>query len=232
MPVLDLLQEQISDPTELDLRYLEAVMLWPDEPETRTDALSTVRAEMLVSAAKNASPDADSRDWLVSAKELSLLRKAPRREDIKWQGRALRGYFVGRVLLEALGPQIWGGKISGLKSTRKALLDHLRNQFKDQAAFHVDDPSTEIWWKRFRPVAHFWAARLMLVQIAEISNSDAPPFPCRRDQLREFLAIAEAIRKRGENSKSTPRSPRTILQPGEAFYVSPDTPLPEIEFGT
>src|SRR5262249_45006408 len=81
-------------------------------------------------------------------------------------------------------------------------------------------------WKKYRPVAHFWAASSDLVA------SGTTAFPCRVAELGDFLTVAEAYRALGERTRAR-QSRHTVLDPAETVKLPRglNVPVTTLKFG-
>lgn len=75
----------------------------------------------------------------------------------------------------------------------------------------------EAIWRRFKPVSAFWAA---LVHLDDGSDA-TPSFPCKPDDLPQFLSLAEEFRKLGE-ATIPPHRADAVLPPGIALRLTED----------
>jgi hypothetical protein len=77
-----------------------------------------------------------------------------------------------------------------------------------------------VCWKDFRCVAHFWAA-------ASLTTSAGARFPINLQDLTKFLAVAEELRRHGEELPMVRGN--SILRPAETWKVPPHLDLPRVE---
>jgi hypothetical protein len=220
MPLLEIPPERISEPNRLDLGYLEALMLYPDEPETRQQAAEFCIAESIVEGLRAASNDPGLGDQHVPADVTTFAREAPRLADFAVERRRIEGTFAGMVLRDIVARYEAGIAGGGVIATIKL--------FTERMNLHASEKSAQRWWQKFRSVSPLWAAREELCErIASEGKSD-PPFPCQLNQLVEFLGYSEFYRRWAETIQ-VPHSPGPILRPGEAYALLPGAPVPQFE---
>lgn len=81
----------------------------------------------------------------------------------------------------------------------------------------------EYIWQEYRTVAHFWAAHQIWITPGAMPNTKIlEGFPCHPSQVMLFLAMAEYLRRKGENFRA-PRSPNNVflLDKNRSWRVAP-----------
>ncbi len=213
---LELRDDCVAGPTRWDLAVIEARMLWPHDPETRDSYIGAVSVKLQVAAIDQVPLRKPTPTEVREFAEMVLT--APRIGDFTkaWQKAVVHGAVAGKLLHEAVGLHEIGRENAGLGGIKSMLADRLG------PGRHLSQKTIDnTIWPRYRAVAHFWAAHC-----SEYTGSGG--FPCRTRDLALFLATAEAYRRLGETTRSTSKSPTTILRPGEAVMIPPTLALPEI----
>jgi hypothetical protein len=204
--------------SRLTVAYLEAVMLFPNDPERQARAMMAVDASLIT-------------DWLnqhsgsdepVPASDLAALvdsvHRAPRLEDFEEASKLAmkRGVFAGYVVLHVLARKQLSPETATIG---QAIALAIKKGFGDSASNFNKNVRSQ-----FMAVAQLWAAFVMLAQEREASWA----FPCRLDSIPYFLAIAEAIRREGEGFKP-PQSNSTLLDRSISLKVPEGIALPQVE---
>jgi hypothetical protein len=87
-------------------------------------------------------------------------------------------------------------------------------------------------WRNYKPVAHLWASHVYYVLI--LRPDDALAFPCRVDQLPDFLALADFFALSGLSAKM-PRRKKSehLLDESNMWRIPSGLHLPryEMEWG-
>jgi hypothetical protein len=93
-------------------------------------------------------------------------------------------------------------------------------------------------WKKFKSVAHLWAAYDDLLSLLGIKklrgsadNNNKPPeelFKISIEMFPLFLAASEQYRKFGESYVSS-RDLKPVIDPGNTWKIHPSYPLPEVK---
>lgn len=216
---LDLRADCLAEPSRWDLAVIEARMLWPHDADLRDQYLSAVSVKVAVASIDRV-PIAKPTPTEVRELAEAML-SAPRVEDFTEAGAKAKrhGMVAGTILYDALGFYDIGRGNTSLGDIKRALAarlgpeEHLTEKTLDNTV-----------WRLYRSVAHFWAGHILISR-----ETDSRVFPCRLRDLDFFLATADACRLRGETIRSSPKSPTTVLRPGEAVMIPPAIALPEIE---
>jgi hypothetical protein len=198
------------------LYHVEAVMLWPHDPEARARSLevSTMRdsldrmkgADFTMTAAEVA--EVAERVWtLPTVQELQEEARGPTKHGLT-AGMLLRWLISADQAGEAMTLE------DGAQRVERAMREH-RVGYKT-----VRNTA----WPRYRDVAHLWAAH------TSMQAQGATPFPCAMKDLPKFLAIAEAFRTEGEALR-LPRSQKTALDPNRTWRVPGNLVLPRVTLG-
>ena len=213
---LDLREDCLAAPTRWDLAVIEARMLWPHDPDMRGRYLSAVSVKVAVSTIGRVPLQEPTPPTPAEVREFGeAMLSAPRVEDFTKAGVRARkhGVVAGMILYEAVGRHDIGSENTEMSVIKSALVALLG---PEQRLSQKTIDNTV--WPRYRPVAHLWAA---FIDRSLETNSNT--LPCRGRDLPLFLATAEAYRRRGETIRSTPKSPNTVLRPGEAVIITTPT---------
>ncbi len=210
---------RLAEPTKFDVALIEAIMLWPDDENWRGRAALSSYIEY---AGDVAAVSPRPIDRLVHQK---MARRAfpieAVQEEVKKE-RFVRGTIAGKFLLKSVIKTLLkedNQKQSMASIARDCLGPFLKAGYRVQ----MKTWDNEIW-PTFRPVAHFWAASIMLK-----TKNTSTPFPCDYHQFAEFLADAEFFRVEGERLR-TPNSPTKVLRYGEAFTLPENLRVQPSEF--
>ena len=198
--VLNLRPGCLDNPTRFDLAPIEAAMLWPDDPGKRTRIIVSCRAEHL--SARNGASTGE----LLS---LRVLADDSMANDLRAQlgDRLVQGTIAGWILRDTIAG---AGRVpidTAIRNASGKFRDVKMPRGRNNRDLTPRTISRSIW-PRYRSVAHFWAAWL--------DHRDAPLFPCRLERMREFLALAETLRKAGETTQLT-NTGNSVLPVGLAF---------------
>ncbi|OYX72930.1 MAG: hypothetical protein B7Y81_04220 [Caulobacter sp. 32-67-35] len=189
----ELIDDRAADP--IVATVITAIMLWPDEPEKRQ---RWVEASVAIA---NADELADAESAALNVEDL-LDEERERR---------LHGKSVGTIILSVTGnPALSVGRLQ----------DQISEELIRERAYHIR-PQTmrnrEGPHGRLRSVAHMWAIHQLIIAQAE---ADLYDFLCPVGFHWEFLKLADQFRARAEATR-TPRSPTTVMRPGEAILLPP-----------
>jgi hypothetical protein len=207
--VLVIDQETILAPSRSDLDRIAALMLWPHNPALRDEAGRSSLVEDLHSSQDDL-PLELLRQLTTLAKDSLPLGKIQEQLPEPF-GHGLRcGLYLQRTVASVLLKQPLN--LGALVKELSAIPPEMRDTKK----------FTNIYWPRYRPVSHFWAATIDL--------ADGRGFPCRGGDLLRFLKLAEGYRILGEKSR-TKQAPRPILKPNESICIDPpvEPDIPEFE---
>lgn len=200
--VFDLRPDLFSFPTRLDLAYIEAEMLWPDDAAWRERAIKASTVEWMHDNSRFL--DREALSWLASLSRDAFPINHVQGEVQK--ERFLRGWIVGSVLYQLIARLA----VNPNTANKQDVIDHCIAPYKKTSKggmvritrMHFNN---EIW-PIFESVAHLWAAYFKSAIV-----DGRPQFPCTTEHLRKFLADAEFYRIRGEQAR-TRKSPTTVLQ--------------------
>jgi hypothetical protein len=200
------------------LGYVESVMLFYDDPRKLQRSLHATAATAFLEILESRPEDGDVP---LSKHDARLLREAPPLPDADTDlaRRFVIGCGIGRMIIHLLADP-------GL--TIRDRITEIEKKFNKARpslgiiCFRPMQGVEKNWWPRFRPVAHLWAASVLLM---EASKRSAPPFPCSLASFPEFLAQAELIRYLAQRRKLARQGEQTLLEAG-ALAVSPEIPLP------
>lgn len=227
MPELELTEAMIGPARDRrTLAYLEAVMLWPHDPERRTTALATsgavfIRDELSkLATARQGSTLTFETDHLLAI--INQLAQARPVSDLQGAAREpfKRGVLAGMIMLEVMLPNPTGRPRS-LQQVKSALIGRLAgmSDFQRLSASTMEN----LIWQVYRPVAHLWAASCM----AMIAGS---PFPCRLHELPGWLGMVEQHRLDGLQWRTGRGT--TLLDPDRTWSFPPALRIVPRPFGS
>jgi hypothetical protein len=130
---------------------------------------------------------------------------------------------MARMLTEPLDT------LHAINTSRKRGLQQIKSnaikKFKGQPYFEKLSRSTveNLVWTPYKPVAHLWAAYRYWSDERKVAG-EKPIFPCRHEDLPEWLALAEQWRRQGEAARVGQGG--ALLSPGKTWAVPPEISLP------
>jgi len=216
MPILDL----GDGPAALD--RLDAVMAWPRDAERRRAFVQALHAERLARLGEGAETasgkalrgvlgwardermDAWHRDGGWGAAALGHPGAAAAVGE--WRARQRAGFVAAEILLYVLTPAKGSGARGSVGEAVYLLSGHLRAQERGPASRE----RLMAAWAEMRPVAPLWAA------VEHLGAYEAGSVA-----LGELLAVAEKLRRRGEE--------RGVLDPTETWRLPDGLALPPVE---
>jgi hypothetical protein len=214
--ILELSGDSLEEMTQLDVLAVEALMLWPDDPVARNDALTTTTNEFANRHLPILPPDL-LRSLFSTAHEAIPLKTIRQLAE----GPFLHGCIAGIILAHTVNEVAINAKSE--KASIGWIIKKLSKSIYPKWRLMPKTIENAVWPK-FRSVSHFWAA-----YVTAAYSKSGSPFPCRVDTLTDFLAKADAYRAVGETTR-TRRSPRILLMPGECVGIPPNLRLPKISF--
>lgn len=214
---LDLTADCIRNPTRLDQFEIEAAMLWPENSVARQASVQASLAEFGIDRLDELSQEARFR------LKGYLKAGAPRVADLQpmVEERIWHGTIAGEIVLRpSVVADFLGAK--PLEDLRKEISARLKPDFQIEPKTMANKAGP---LHKFRSVAHMWAAHAMFWMQGK------PAFPCKVEDVPEFLGTAEAIRVRAEAVR-LPNSHHTVMRPNEAVRIPPEVArqLPNISF--
>jgi hypothetical protein len=209
-PILSLDQTCIDQPSRMHLVEIENIMIWPDDPGARGRAKELAMIRLGRDMA-NAGVLSDSA--VVQLLNLAV-DAAPSPSAIDVKDRFERGLYAGKILFAAVS-----NRQVGRDAALGPIIDAITRQYLGRSASNSKVVYSRIW-APFRCVAHFWATHLFYYSRGHSA------FPCPRDRLPMFLAIAEQFRGIAERTRSHPKAPKLIMNPGEAVQLPIGLKLP------
>lgn len=221
----------LRPPDPLECATVAAMMLWPDDAEMRDRWVRANRIRLWAPKLGVMSEPIlrEFAETLVSPERLDDLREAADK-------RVCDGALKGSEVLEAVR--------LGHFTPEDASLGRIRERLAAASTAAGHRISKENLAKntsrvaRFRPVAHLWAAFCNALAIEEKQRAragalalDRVDFPCRTEDLPEFLREAEAFRWKAENTAPSKRSAERVMRKGEAVRLPPEVlaALPRME---
>jgi hypothetical protein len=219
MPTLQLFPDEVSPvPNRSALRYVAALMLWPNAEVKRREAEKAALADeatrWLGTIDKDAAIDAGSvaqfARWAITVPRLMDVQAGA-------ENQFRDGAMAGTILHDFLGWRALG---------HPAPVDLIKGQVAHRFRMskqHVENRA----WKHFRCVAHLWSAWITFA--AEYrSEGESGGLPCRFADFPAFLALSERNRIEGESAEFLQSAKGTVLKPGETWRVPSELRLPEI----
>lgn len=152
----------------------------------------------------------------------ALLRGGARGMGSDFDDAAIPGFMAGDVLLSVLQMQAAGVADAGLdKACHMASELYRARPSRAGKPYKAGRDTVANNWKAFRPVAHYWAALAVFIELAEYKNCDPGRFIF--DSSNRWLQFAEGIRI-AATACNLPRSNSTLLdaEAWELAGVEPD----------
>lgn len=204
MPIIELPMSILTAPTRFDLLPIETAMLHPGEDD------SPVRDHISRSALSSEIPamvgsgqmDLSRLEPEIGAKILEELLNADPLGNI--QERAKRPYVEG-IAVASLVISLLSKRPGSANTMAEAKTIGLR-VLNDAGDRNVDNETMEKVWRRYRPVAHWWAAYYH--RSIKGSNSS---FPCQASEITDLIAHADFFLRVGaEHKLSGGKKPRLL----------------------
>jgi hypothetical protein len=202
--ILPLTPENVSAPTPVELDTVAARMLWPDDSAARWRAIETSSIEFL-----RTQPDRLLKEDIVSLFSRAFDAKPLRELHLEVRLPFIAGARAGMYLQQTIG-LISLGKSPAMKQLAFMVSAEIG---PEGSAIQAKTFLNHIW-PLYRSVSHFWAASLTL-GFEKLGNC---VFPCAIEEFRDFLALAEGHREKGEGMR-TRQAPTTLLRPGKAVRL-------------
>ena len=184
--------------TRLDVARIDAGMMFPTDKRARRRYFHTSAVEYIW---QQPCPgfDRDAFEFAASA--------VPRAEmDKQSRAKFEEGIVAGFVLSDTIRKIRLGLTEATLESSMKAAAE----TFRRRRRLSVKTINNSIW-PTYRCVSHLWAATWW-----RLSHQEDVNYPCGRENIRSFLATAEAFRRLGEELRAH-KAPRPLLRRGEAL---------------
>ena len=206
---LELSDDCLSRPMPADLITLGAHMLWPDDADARNGAIKSGHLKILISdfvipqeIAQQIASDA------LDAVPIKTLQNSAKE-------RLVHGYMAGQILKHVIS------EVSIDRNSDKASVGWITKKLSKPSSTTSRTIENTIW-KDFKKVSHFWAA-----YEATFDPAGQWSFPCKLENLTDFLSISEAFRIQGEGT--TPwKSPRPLLLRGECVSLPQHLSVPAV----
>lgn len=216
MPELDISTDILD--TRDALAEVEAVMLFPDDPQMRDTVRRVERQHALIEAAKVGDFRIDSAS-LAEAMEGALHTATPAWLEEQTKRPMHYGCVAGVILLKMLyGEQTGQLAENTIRKTATKLHGAMwRSYIGSLSEEHIKQDV----WPRFMPVAHLWSATIAL------QNEGVTEFPCRIVDMPRFLALAEQDRQAGESLRLYKRA-ETALRADACWRVPDSVKLPDV----
>jgi hypothetical protein len=216
MPFLPIDSSIVSNPSRLHLSIIESWMLWPHDETKRLDAYKSAVVMLGHDAKREEKLDRETLEELfdlaVEAKPLNQITElamGPFPKIPLTDSPLKQGLTAGNILIAALE----GKNEKGDRLTRGEIDKKITKLFAPQKGNNSSFVNTI--WQNYRRVSHLWAAHIQLVE----SDPHYLAFPCKLGDVIELLWLSEEWRKRGESTKTRPRSPDAILPEGECVRI-------------
>jgi hypothetical protein len=212
MPVLEITPEMIGpNRTRLALAYFEGVMLWPHDPAQRAEVMKSSRAAFIKTALEAAPAAAlmiELDEYALAADALPL-RILSDKSKTAWA----HGMLAGELLAAAVNEHATRGSVK-LESLKTEMTSAKRR--KSHKAIDISRSTLEnTILPRYKPVSHLWAAYVSTA----LFDHDAT-FPCRLDNLLNFLALSDFF-GRAALSLRLPRRKETFLSIDQLWTLPP-----------
>ena len=228
MPTLELTPEIIGpERTRLTLAYIQGVMLWPDDEESRRRLMTACYANefrYLIRRLAKLDPSPNSVRITVLAEVSDLLAASPRLSDLAAdrKRRAMHGTIAGQILLDTLFDHHRGSK-RGLGAIKQDISQRFARS-KNFKGLSISNINNTVW-RTFWPVAHLWSAHFVR-QHNLVIDGQPTSSPSWLDDLPHFLAVAEQLRRDGETCHPR-RSDQPILDPVKTWKAPSSLDLRE-----
>jgi hypothetical protein len=195
--IIDIPAQAIRAPTRFDLARVGAAMLFPDDEKKRL-----------------AYEEADALLAVCELRHLPEILQWPVREiTAAAASRFAHGVLAGYVLHEVLGRPRLGLCESGKAEIVGGLISDLKFDPKKSFARLSSKTFANATWSLFRPVAHFWAATFVAIEL------EREPFPCALASVKNYFALVEAFRIAGETTKAKQSPEPFLLRPDETVKL-------------
>jgi len=230
MPVLEITPEMVGPSrTQLATNYIFSVMLWPaaDDESERAEWMRTCRASYIRQAilgAPAAMRTVEPSEWL-AWHDQALDAMPPRIWSDRTEKRYRYGLFAGELLGEAVRQYVGGNlKLESLKSAMTAPQRQKAHKWLDISLSTLNNTI----WRRFRCVASLWSSHAYKTLVLH----EPMAYPCRLDELPDFLGLADFFAQAGLAAKM-PRRKDHLLDERTMWRIPSGLPLPrfEIEWG-
>jgi hypothetical protein len=213
--------------SRLSLLAIEVVMLFPDDPGLRKRVLAAGRIWLSLAAAQGAH---------LSAEDMREMHEAPTIAEMQEKAtkdkRFERGSLAGTIFQKGIWDR--GREVPrGIQAIKSEISEKAKGTIPAFDRLSAETIETAIW-KKFRGVAHIWAAWNQYVDMwitekrkdtanAAANLSGFPPFPCHVNDVELFLSLAERFREMAEATTATDgRKTRPLQVPADTWRVPPD----------
>jgi hypothetical protein len=202
--VLELKPECLTQPIRMDLVDIEAMMLWPKDPQARYLWFRAASLEEGLARIDDMPVDL-LRQYAKDAMTI------PRVAELNKQNarRMAYGLVAGWMIFDAAFYAMYEPERAALYKVQESISEHLNKifQIRPQTMKNTDGQVMSL-----KPAAHLWAAH------AYFAVHGDRTFPCKLSDIGKFLSTAEAIREVAEANKA-PKAKTTIMQPGETVTL-------------
>ncbi len=214
---LDLRPECLDSPSQMDVAIVGATMLWPSSKATREKYLTSIAIDLMLRSGNYPQPTSPAE----FAELVDITRSTPRVSQMNRpvQKAMQDGMIAGSIVVRTIAADT---KAPG-QTVLGAIKATLASRFS--AAEHVHSKTIENRiWKNYRCVAPYWAAYIF-------QQKPGSQIPCDPANLGKFLAVAEAIRIRGEAVRTVRSREVALLRVGGSILPPPDLKLPACRIG-
>jgi hypothetical protein len=225
MPILELTDGNGNGLVIGPLKVL-ATMLHPESEDRRKMWMASVMLE--VAAQRKVEPPNTPMEILDMIHRSSGPRSIKRTAVLNFNC----GRLAGEVLLSVLSSAEYEPRHA---TVRKALALVGRHIVRNWPAGSPASPSSlKAIWKKFKPVAHLWAAARYELEMHRREASELLEYWMLPDRFLRFLAVAEKLRVMGENHRplggrnNSSVLDRHVLNPDVTWKFPSDLELPEV----
>jgi hypothetical protein len=202
--ILPLDKAAVLRPNRESIGIVGAWMLFPDDENGRAAHCLLHRAQRIIEGVTNGVQFTQAENLV--ALNVALEAPSPGQHNDLILDRFNLGYAAG-MHLHNVCLRVARGEKSAMANSLRDIGGAL---FRSKAGTskHVN----EAVWKRFRPVAPYWAAMI------HMDNETPDEWPCARSALPQFLAFAEAFRSLAEGTMIPHHGP--VLKAGETVGLA------------
>jgi hypothetical protein len=230
-PRLDLMPNDVTEPTPLTLLAIKSVMFYPDDGMARIAFVKSRALRLADDAVRKGTSlsVSEMEQWRNDA--LEILPLTDKRFEAEKDRRGRDGICAGALLFQAVG------KREALTPLKKKITDilfgHKLMVRTADGKIHTGSNSAvdNRIWKTFRPVAHFWAAFLLMHKDGERIDDFLDRM---MDDVIQFLMTADKLRLMAEKTRQK-HAIESVLRPGGSVLLPEfmrHLPHPEIEFAS
>lgn len=204
-PMLDLNISCLTAPVRMDLVSIEAMMLWPTDPSARDIWWRAAALEEGLDHIDKLPIDA-LRQY---ARDAMLI---PRVDELNKRNkhRIEHGLILGITVYEAAYLAKNDPNRAALYKVQQDLSHRLKGMFQIEPRT-MNNKEGPLW--PMKPAAHLWAAHILRLALTGDTT-----FPCRKEDIGTFLALAETIRLAAEQRRA-PKANSTVMRVGSSVVL-------------